>query len=105
MLARDQRWSILLDKTQNAFGHDRSGVLARHGQHIFAVDFGLNTGSAQDGVQVLLDEIGLALLDYHHAALIGAEALYLIFDQRISNVQNVERNPAVAKSVRQAQQL
>ena len=62
-------------------------------------------GFAQDGVEVLLDEIGLAFLDHQHGALARAEPPDLVVDQRIGDVQNVERNLAVAERVGQAEQF
>ncbi len=60
---------------------------------------GLHVGAAQDGVDRLLDEVGLAFLDHQHGALAGAEAHELLVDQRIGDVEHVERDAAGAEDV------
>ena len=89
----------------DALQHHPAGVLAGHRQHVLAVQPGLDVRAAQDGVQLLLDEIGLAFLDDQHRALAGAEAHHLGVHDRVGDVEHVQRDAGVAVGVRQAQQL
>jgi hypothetical protein len=43
--------------------HHAAGVFAGHRQHVLAVQRVCHVGAAQDGGDVLLDEVGLAFLD------------------------------------------
>ena len=76
-----------------------AGIFAGHRQHALALDAGLDVGAAQDGVDGLLDEFRLAFLDHQDRLLAGAEAHELGIDQRIGDVEHVERNAAVAEHV------
>ena len=69
------------------------------------MNFGLDIGLAQDGIEILLDEIGLAFFDDQDGALADAEAFDFVVDQRIGDVENVERDFAVAESVGETQQF
>ena len=44
----------------------------------------LEIGAAQDGVELVLDELRLALLDDEDGALAGAELRHLVGDQGIA---------------------
>ena len=73
MLAVDQLRRVHLDEFQHALGDGRGGVFAGHRQHVFAVNFRLDVGLAQNRVDILLDEVGLAFFDHEHRALANAE--------------------------------
>ncbi|CAB4880947.1 unannotated protein [freshwater metagenome] len=62
-------------------------------------------GPTQHGLDVLLDEVGLPLLDEQNRALALAESDDLVVNDRIGDVHNVERDVAVAVRVGQAQQF
>ena len=68
------------------------GVFAGHRQHVLAVQRGGRAGLAQDGREVLLDEVGLAFLHHQHRALAFAEAQHLAVDHRVGDVHHVERH-------------
>jgi hypothetical protein len=53
----------------------------------------------------LLDEVGLAFFDQQDAALAQAKALELVVDQRIGDVEDVQRHLRLAKGIGQAQHL
>ena len=69
------------DEGAEAVAHDGAGVLAGHRQHVLAVHFRLQVGPAQDGVDRLLDELRLPLLDDQDRLLAGAEAHELGVDR------------------------
>ena len=63
------------------------------------MNFGLNVGLAQYRVDVLFDEIGLALLNQQDAALTGAKALELVIYQRIGDVEHIQWHFRLAESI------
>ena len=69
------------------------------------MDFCLNVGLAQDRIDILLDEIGLAFFDDKYRALAKAEVFDFFFDQRVGDIQDVVRDFAVAECIREAQQF
>ena len=75
------------------------------GRMLLAEDLGLKIGVAQDHVEGLLDEFGLAFLDDHDSALAGAEADDFIIDQRIGDVENIQRHLGVADRIGKADEL
>ena len=105
ILAVDQLRRVHFDKFQHAFGDGCGGVFACHGQDVFAVNFRLDVGFAQNRIDILLDEIGLAFFDDKYRALAQAEVFDFFFDQRVGDVQNVVRDFAVAECIREAQQF
>src|SRR5579884_1073949 len=97
--------SVVANELQNALHDDWRGVFARHGEQIFAVQSGLYVGAAQDGVQILLDEIRLTFLNDQHGTFSDAKALHFLIDERIGDVHDVEWHAAIAEDVAQAEQL
>ena len=93
------------DELAQARLHHAAGIFAGHRQHALAVDPGLDVGAPQDGVDGLLDEFRLALLDDQDRLLAGAEADELVVDQRIGDVEHVERNAAVAEHIGEPEHL
>ncbi len=83
------------EELQQALGHHLGGVLARHRQHVLAVEFGVDVALAQDGVDRLLDIVGRALFDDQHGALALAEIGDLVGHQRVRHVQHQGRDLAV----------
>ncbi len=57
------------DEGADRRAHHLRGVFAGHRQQVLAVQLGRNVGVAQDLVQRLLDEFGLAFLDHQHRLL------------------------------------
>jgi len=78
-------------------------ILARHGQHVLAVQRGGRSRLAQDGGDVLLDEVGLPFLHHQHGALALAEAQHLAVHHRVGHVHHVEWHAAVAVDIGHAQ--
>jgi hypothetical protein len=60
-----------VEESLDALGHDRRGIFAGHRQHVLAADLGLDIAAAQDGVERLLDEFGLAFLDHQDRLLVA----------------------------------
>ena len=81
------------------------GVFAGHRQHVLAGKRGVDVGAPQDRVDRLLDEIRLAFLDHQHRALADAERDQFVVDQRIGDVQDMERHARRAPNVGEAEQL
>ena len=81
----------LRQKLRRAVLHDLSGVFAGARKNLLADDARLEIGAAQDRVEFVLDEFGLALLDDQHRALAGAEVRHLVGDQRIGDVEHIDR--------------
>src|SRR5262249_49600299 len=86
------------DQFPDALLQDGAGIFARHRQHALSLDAGRNVGAAQNRIHRLLDEFRLALLDDQNRFFGRAEAHELGVDQRIGDVEHVERNAAVAES-------
>ena len=96
---------VLPDERPDAFQQDSASVFAAHGQHVFAVHPNVQVGLVQDAVDVLLDEVGLAFFHHQQAALARAKAFEFFVDQRVGDVQHIQRNVGLAEVVGQAQQL
>src|SRR6185295_3664322 len=77
---------ITLDKFQYPAKNCGGRVLAGHREHVLAVDFSLQIPFAKNSVKILLQEIGLALLDHQYSALIGAKLSDFFVNQGISYV-------------------
>ena len=101
----EQIGSMRRDELADAFLHDGAGIFTRHRQHALALDPGLDVGAAQNGVHRLLDEFRLALFDDQNRLLPGAEADELGVDQRIGDVEHVERDAACAEHVGEPEQF
>src|SRR5262249_30021141 len=89
-------------------------VLTEHGQNFLTHDPGRCAPAAVLNIQMmlvedlrggLLDELRLALLHYQHRALVAAELHPLLGDERISSIQDVQRDTAVAKRVSTTEQF
>ena len=87
------------DKFPQALLHHAAGIFARHRQHALALDAGLNVRAPQDRIDGLLNEFRLTLFDDEDRLLAGAEAGELGIDQRIGDIENVERDAAFAEHV------
>ena len=57
------------------------------------------------GAKLLFDMIRLAFLDHQHVILTFAEVVELIAQQRIGDVQHIERHLGMAVDIRKAQPL
>ena len=74
MRAVDQLRRVVLDEFQNATWSRRRAVYSPAiGSKSLPWTPCADVGLAQDRVQILLDEIGLAFLDHQHRALVCAE--------------------------------
>jgi hypothetical protein len=82
-----------------------AGVFARARQHLLTDDPGLELRLMQDHVEVLFDVLRLALLHDQHRGLAAAEAHDLRVDERIGDIEHVERQLRVAGGVGQTEQL
>ena len=82
------------EEFQQAVGHHLGGVLARHRQHVLAVELGVDVALAQDGVDRLLDVVGRTFFDDQHGALALAEIDDLVGHQRVGDVQHQRRDLA-----------
>ena len=101
----EQLVGMQLEKSLDALGDDRRRIFARHRQHVLAADLGLDIAPAQNGVQRLLDEFRLAFLDHEDRLLVGREGGDLVVDQRISDVEHVDRHGSLAIDVGQTKLL
>ena len=79
------------------------GVFAGLGQRALAVNARLDVGAAQLGIDRLLDIVGQAFLDDQHVALADAEGFQLVGDQRIGEVEAIDRDARVAEIVGEAE--
>jgi hypothetical protein len=84
----------------NPVADHRPAVFARARQHFLADDPRLQVGTANERVELMLDELGLPLLDHQHRALARAEVAHLIRNQRIGDVEDVDRQRRIAIGVR-----
>ena len=66
------------------------------------MQLGRNVRIAQDLVQRLLDEFGLALFDHQHRLLSPAEVDHLAVDDRVGHVHHIERHPRLAPDIGKA---
>ena len=83
--------------------HDLAGVFAGFRQRALAVDAGLDVGTAQLGVDRLLDVIRESLFDDQHVFLADAERLQFVGDQRIDEIEAVDRDAGIAEIVGEAE--
>ncbi len=74
-------------------------IFAGHRQHALSLDAGRNVGAAQNRIHRLLDEFRLALLDDQNRFFPRAEADEFGVDQRIGDVEHVERDAAIAEHI------
>src|SRR6185295_3762411 len=72
-------------------------------QRTLAVDARLDIGAAQLGVHRLLDVIGEAFLDDQDVALAEAEGFQLVRNQRIREIEAIDRNARIAEIVGEAE--
>ena len=105
MLVGEQIGPIGRDEFPHALLHHAAGILARHRQHALALDAGLDVRAPQDRVDGLLDEFRLAFLDDQDRLLARAEPHELGVDQRIGDVEHVERDAALAEHVGEPEHL
>ena len=96
------RRCVAPQKRLEAALQNRAGVFARARQQLLADDFGLQVGLAQNHVQVLLDVLRLPFLDDQYGAFARAEAGDFIIEQRIGDVEDIERQRRVAERIGQA---
>ncbi len=96
---------LLADEGAQALVQHLGAVLAGHWQRALADQPGLQVVPAQHAGDALLDEVRLAFFHQQHRALAGAEARELGVDQRVGDVHHVQRQPAVAEDIGQAQPL
>src|SRR6218665_143207 len=96
---------VALQEALYALLQGRHGVVAAPGQQILAVHRSVQAAPPQQGVEVLLQVVGLAFLDHQHGPLATAEPVHLVLDQRVGDVQDVQRHAAGAEQVGLAQQF
>ena len=83
-------------KCGNSFGDRRGGVFTGDGKQIFAVQNYWVLGAAQDGVDVLFNVVRLPLFNEQNSILSFTETQDFLINDRVGNVQYVERDLAVA---------
>ena len=88
-------------ETADAVEHHLAGVFAGHRQIFLADEARAAIGLVQHRGESLLDVVGLALLDDEHRVLALAEVEELVVDQRIDDVEDVERHVGLAVECRQ----
>ena len=101
----DQLGPVLLQKLQQALGHDFGGVLAALRQHVFAVQRGLQVTAAQGQRQLLLDVFGLPFFEQQHRCFTGAKRGQLFRHQGVGDVEHQDRQAAFAKGISQVKLL
>ncbi len=102
-LVAKQLASVGREKLAQARRQHRRGVFAAHRQHVLAGDLRLDVAAAQDGVEIALDIVRRALLDHQHGFLAAAEFDEFVLDQRIGDVEHIERDGAAAVGVGEAE--
>ena len=95
----EQRIGVTLEKCLQPLGDDHRRVFTGHRQHVLAADPGLDVAAAQDGVDRLLDEFRLALLDDQDRLLVRGKFGDLVVDQRIGDVEHIDRHRRLAIDV------
>src|SRR6218665_3006948 len=98
-------WMVGLKEALYALLQGRHGVVAPPGQQILAVHRSVQAAPPQQGVEVLLQVVWLPFLDHQHGPLATAEPVHLVADQRVGDVQDVQRHAAGAEQVGLAQQF
>ena len=84
--------SMAAEERGDAVGHHLGGVFAGHrAAGPCRRSLAPSAGVAEDLRQRLLDVVGLALLDDQDGVLVAAEVDHLVVDQRIGDVEDVER--------------
>ncbi len=96
---------VALDECVDTLDHRRGRVFAGHREHVFAMHSRREARFSEHGVEVLLDEVRLALFDHQHGAFPFTEPFDLIVDQRIRHVEHVERHVAGSERISEAQEL
>ena len=80
-------------------------VLARHGQHVLAGELYVTIRAAQDRADLVLDVLGLGLLDDEHGFAVAREVHDLVGHERIDDVEHVDRHIRIAGRIREADLL
>ncbi len=94
------------DELRHTAQYHFAGVFAGHRQHVLAVDpRAVDVGATQCGQHRVFDEIGLAFFHHQHRTLACAERGDLLGDQRIGDVQAIDRDFRYAEGVGQPQLL
>ena len=82
-----------------------AGIFAGHRAGVLAEQPGRSAGLVQHRAEGLLDVVRLAFLDHQHRVLARAEVEELVVDQRIGDVQHIERHVGAAADVGEAEAL
>ena len=83
---------MVAQETRQSVEHHLAGIFAGHRQEILAVKPRRRIGLVQHGAEGLFEMVGLAFLDDQHRLLVLAEGEELIIDQRIGDVEDIERH-------------
>ena len=94
---------MLAEEFRNAVEHDLAGIFAGHRQEALAGKLRAAAGLVEHGAEGLFEIVGLAFLDDEHRVLVLAEGEELVIDQRIGDVQHIERHFGVAIEIGEAQ--
>jgi hypothetical protein len=96
--------AIAVAERPQAFADHVRRVFAGHRQHVFAVQFRVEIGFAQDLTDGLLEVIGRTFLDHQHGPLACAKAGDLLGHQRMHHVEHQRRQLDSSISVAQSGQ-
>ena len=89
-------WRCFFQETFDPIEQDLTSVFAGHGQDILAEQPCLTVRLIEQMTAGLFDEVGLALFDNQYCGLVQTEFDELFFDDRVGNIEHIERNVAVA---------
>ena len=100
-----QRRRPLLEEFADALAQHVDAVFTEHGQRSLADDAHVQIVLAENLVRRLLDVFGLPLLDDQDGALSGAEFDPFVGNQRIGDIQQVQRDLAGTECIGAIEQL
>lgn len=104
-LVAEQHAGMGLEEGLDALHQHLRRIFATHRQRVLAGDPRLDVAAAQDRVQRLLDIFRRAFLDHQNGLFAGAEFGQLVIDQRIGDVEHVQRHGTVAIDIGKAKLL
>ena len=90
--SRQQVAGVLGQEALDALQHHGARVFTRHRQRALADDARRTAAGGQHRADRLFDELGLTFLDHEHGALALGELTHLLRQQRIRDIQDVDRH-------------
>ena len=95
----DAGWTRLGEERGDAAQQRLGIVITGARQTAFAENARRYVDATQDHIDLLLDIFGRALLDHQHGALADAEVLHFLGNERIGDVEHIDRNAAAAVEI------